>query len=145
MLKGIAQVKALQAHHGMGCAFLIQLVIVSVELLQQLHQGLLLPVDFGPMFMGADVLHIGSLFNPEQLVSLDHHPAHFEEVVVLIKSEIPLCSDCFIVTSPHCLVTTANLLQLGIPPESLLSGTAGGLYPLVESLVDRLCNCLLSV
>ena len=97
------------------------------------------------MLMGVDVPHIGSLFNPEQLVGSDHHPAHLKGAVVLIKSKIPLCSDGFVFTSPHCLVTTADSLLLDIPPESLLSGTAGGSHLLVNLLVGRLYNCLLSV
>ena len=91
-----------------------------------------------PHAHGVDVLHIGSLFNPEQLLSLDCHPAHFEGVVVLIKSEILLCFDSFMVTSLHHVVTTADPLQLGFPPGSPLSRTAGGLLLLAEPLAGGL-------
>ena len=111
----------------MGHALLIQLVVARVELLQQLHQDLFLPMDLGLVIPGVDVFCIGHLFDSDQLVGSDHHPAHFKGTVVLIKSEIPLCFDGLVVASPHCLVTTAYLLQLGIPLESLLCGTAGGL------------------
>ena len=40
VLESIAKVKDLQAHHGMGCAFLIQPVIASMELLEWLYQSL---------------------------------------------------------------------------------------------------------
>ena len=115
-------------------ALLIEPEVVSVELLQQLHQGLLPPMDLSLMLTGVDVLHMSSLFNLDWLVSLDHHPAHFKGAVVLIKIEILLCSDSFEVTSPHFLLTTADPLQLGIPSGSLLNGTVGDPHPLVEPL-----------
>ena len=55
-LECVTQVKALQAHHGVGCAFLIQPVIVSMELFEQLQQSLLPPVDVGHVLFGVDVL-----------------------------------------------------------------------------------------
>ena len=97
------------------------------------------------MFTGVDVLHICNLFSLEWLVSLDCHPVHFEWAVVLIKSEIPLCSDSFVVASPHHLVTTGDPLQLGIPPEPLLSRTVGVPHILAELLVGRIHCCVLGV
>ena len=61
--------KVLQANHGMCHALLIQVVEMSVELFQQLHQGLLSPIDLGLMLLGVDVLHIGHLYNLEKLIS----------------------------------------------------------------------------
>ena len=129
----------------MGHALLIQPAVASVELLWQLHQGLLPPIDLCLMLTGVDILHIGSLFNPEQVVGSDCHPAHFEGDVVLIKSEILLCSDGFVVASSHWLVSTADLLQLGISPESLFSRTAEGPHILAEPLAGGLYDFLLGV
>ena len=56
VLEGITWVKALQVHHGAGHAFLLQLVIVSVEQFEWLHQSLLPPIDIGLMLLGVDVL-----------------------------------------------------------------------------------------
>ena len=125
MHESVTQVKALQANHDAGHAFLVQLVMVSVELLQQLHWGLLPPMDLSLMLPGIDVVCISNLFNLQQLVGSDHHPSYFEGAVVLVKSGILLGFDSLSVTSLHCLATAANPLQLGIPPESLLRGTAG--------------------
>ena len=97
------------------------------------------------MLMRVYFLHVGSLFNLEQLVSSDHHPAHFEGAVVLIKSKIPLFSDGFVAASPHCMATTADPLQLGAPSGSLVSRTAGGPHLLVEPLVGGLYDCLLGI
>ena len=97
------------------------------------------------MLTGVEVLHIGGLFDPELLVSSDHHPTHFKGAVVLIMSEILLCSDDFVITFPHCLVTTTDLFQLGVPPGSMLTRTARGPHLLAELFVGRLYNCLLSV
>ena len=107
--ESIAQVKALQANHGMGHALLMQVVVVHVELLQWLHQGLLPPLDLGLVLPGIEVLHVGSLFDLKKLDSPDCHPAHFKEAVVLTDSKIPLCFYNFIST-PH---TVWWLLPIG--------------------------------
>ena len=82
---------ALQAHHGIGCAFLIQLIITSRQLFEQLHQSLLPPIDIGLVLSGVDVSCIGGCLDLKQLVSVDHHLSHFEGAGVPIQSEILLC------------------------------------------------------
>ena len=97
--ESFTQVKALQVDPDTGHALLVQLMVASVELLQLLHQGLLPAMDLGLMLPGVDVFCIGCLLYLEQLVSWNHHPGQFKGTVVLIKSEIPLSFDGFIVTS----------------------------------------------
>ena len=99
--------KTVEADHGTDHAFFIQLVVVCMKLLQQVHQSLL-PGDLSLVLPEVDVLCIGHLFNLEQLISLDHHFVHFKGAVVLIEHEIPFCLDDFIVAPPHSVVTITN-------------------------------------
>ena len=108
-LEGIAQVKVLQTHHGGGCAFLIQPVIVNVELFEQLHQSLLPPIDVSHMLLGVDVSCIGGCLDLKHKVSADHHLSHFEGPGVPIQSKILLCFNSLIVAPPHSVAIVSNL------------------------------------
>ena len=107
--------------------------------------GVLLPMDFGLVLPGVDVLHVGCLFNPEQLVSSDHHFVHYKGAVVLIESDIPLCLDSFVVAPPYSMVTITSVPQQGLLPETPLSRATRGLCLFAEHLAGRLECCLLSV
>ena len=127
--------KTLQAHHGVGCTFLIQLVIVSMELFEQPYQSLFPSIHVGLMLLGVDVSHVGGHLDLKQLVSADHHLSHFKGAGVPIQSRIPLYFDGLIVTPPHGVVIVSDLFQLCVPPDALLTGTTQGPHLFVESLV----------
>ena len=73
-----------------------------------------------------------SLFDLEQLVSLDPHLVYFKGVVVF-----PLCLDDFIVAPPNSMVTITNPPQLALIPEAPFRNPARGPYFLPELLVGR--------
>ena len=54
----------------------------------------------------------------EQLVSPDHHPAHFKGIAVFCKSTILLPMNVLMVMSPDRLVAFTDPFQLNLSPET---------------------------
>ena len=79
--------KPLQANHGMGHALFCTGGSSMHGTDSTIAQGLLSPVDLSLLLPRVDVFHLGGLFDLEQLVSLDHHPAHFKGPEVLLESD----------------------------------------------------------
>ena len=51
----------------------------------------------------------------KQLFSSDHHFSHFKGVAVFCRSTFPLCSNTFVVMSPHFLAVFANPFSVEFP------------------------------
>ena len=145
VLEGITWMKVLQAYHGMGLAFLVHLVIVSVELFEWLHQRLLPPVDIGLVHTGVDIPHVGVCLDLKHLLGVGCYLSHFEGAGVPIQNEFPLCFDGIIVAPPQSDVIISNLFHLCVPLDALLAGTTWGPHLSVENLVGWPYCCILSV
>ena len=75
------------------------------------------------------------LSDAEQLISPDHHFSHLKGVAVFHKSIFLLCSNAFMVVSPHILVTVTDPFQLSLHPETAFAQLTGSPYPLSVLLV----------
>ena len=85
------------------------------------------------------------LSDAEQLVSPDCHFSHLKGVAVFCKSAFPLCSNAFMVMSPHVLAIFTDPFQLSLCPETAFAQSTGSPYPLPVPLAGSLYGHLICV
>ena len=117
MPKGLTEMQFLKAYHSPNHSLFIELVIVGMVLFQQQYQSLCPAIGFSFWVSGVNFGASG-LSDAEKLVSPDSHILYLKGVVVFCKSMIPLCSNAFMVMSPHILLTVNDPFQLSLSPET---------------------------
>ena len=100
-----------------------------MALFQRQHQGPCPAVSLSLWLSGVNFRTSG-LSNSEQLVSSDCHFTHFKGVAVFHKSTFLLCSNTFMVMSPHILAILTDPFQLSLHPETAFAQSTGSPYPL---------------
>ena len=115
-----------------------------MELFQQLYKGFLPAMDFSLWFLGWIFKWVASLIQSSWLV-LTIILFTSRELLIFLKSELPLCLDDFMVAPPYSLVAMINSLQLGLQPEATLSNATRGPYFLPELLAGCIDGHLLSI